>query len=181
MPNNKANHTDTRREDWGTPQWLFSVLDSIFHFEIDLAANECNAKCNSYISEDYNFFKVYKTLKGSPWKWCNPPYSRSGCGKWVDALMQLDKVVALLPASVCTKWFMPIWNYADMVVILKGRLRHEGAPGSAQFGSCLAIKGYKGRVDLDLYGISKLRSLGTVIDSAGIQPYTVSVDRFAVR
>lgn len=39
-------------EEWETPQALFDALDSEFHFNLDVSANESNRKCERFFSKD---------------------------------------------------------------------------------------------------------------------------------
>lgn len=41
-------HFSSATNEWGTPQWLFDLLRSEFHFTLDAAAAEGNAKCAVY-------------------------------------------------------------------------------------------------------------------------------------
>ena len=56
MSKNVANHSDTRREDWGTPRELFGTLSKEHDFVIDLCANKHNALCDRYIDEHVDIF-----------------------------------------------------------------------------------------------------------------------------
>lgn len=58
-------------DEWETPQDLFDKLDSIFHFDLDVASTHKNAKCKNY------FTKADNGLEQDWWGnvWCNPPYS----------------------------------------------------------------------------------------------------------
>jgi len=56
MSKNQANHTDTRRENWETPDDIFNNLDRIFNFRVDLCADASNAKCPTYIDSDLDIF-----------------------------------------------------------------------------------------------------------------------------
>lgn len=150
MSNNIHNSKGTRREDWGTPQWLFEALDGIFNFKIDLAANIDNAKLPNYVSPAFDFLSMslhgLRTLFPAvfleqEWCWCNPPYGRNGCGKWMKQIFTVPNTVSLVPASVGSKWFKICWDEADVIVFFHGRLQYEGAPTGAQFDSCLVIKG----------------------------------------
>ena len=38
-------------DEWATPQELFDELDSEFHFELDVCANESNHKCDKYYTK----------------------------------------------------------------------------------------------------------------------------------
>lgn len=41
----------SREEKWETPQDFFDALDKEFHFTLDVAASEDNAKCRRYFTE----------------------------------------------------------------------------------------------------------------------------------
>jgi len=179
MSNNKVNNTDTRREDWGTPDWLFKYLDGPagFNFGIDLAARKSNALCEFWIGgkEDalslsaVQFRELGKAAGvdvESRWAWCNPPYGPRGLGKWTAMLTTVPKnVVALIPASVGAKWFRPFWDNATVIVLVAKRLRFDGAPAGAQFDSALFIKGDK----LSFAQIEDLKRIGTVVLAPGVQ------------
>jgi hypothetical protein len=150
MSKNNCNHTGTRREDWGTPQWLFDALRGIFDFKVDLAANRYNRKLERYLSpaEDFlsggfdTLLKVYPDIFWSrEWAWCNPPYGTAGCGKWMKSIFTVPNTASLIPASVGAKWYRQCWDMADAIVFFHKRLRFEGAPGTAQFDSCIVVNG----------------------------------------
>ena len=46
-------------DEWGTPQYLFDVLDAEFDFEVDVCANEKkkNHKCPVYFSKETDGLK----------------------------------------------------------------------------------------------------------------------------
>jgi phage N-6-adenine-methyltransferase len=50
----------SKTDEWETPQSLFDELDKEFHFTLDVAANEKNAKCVDYLDKSKN---------GLNWKW----------------------------------------------------------------------------------------------------------------
>lgn len=39
----------SNKDDWCTPQSIFDALDKEFHFTIDVAASDSNAKCENTI------------------------------------------------------------------------------------------------------------------------------------
>lgn len=43
-------HT-SKKQDWVTPDWLFTKLDREFHFGLDAAASDLNHKCEKYFTE----------------------------------------------------------------------------------------------------------------------------------
>lgn len=124
------------RQDWETPPELFNKLNDEFHFTLDAAANEYNAKCSSYYSED---------SLSKPWNgvvWLNPPYGR-GIGKWMkkayEESLRGNTVVCLVFARVDTAWFHD-WVYGKAQIrFLRGRVRFVGAKSSAPFPSMIVV------------------------------------------
>lgn len=156
MPKNKANYTETRRDDWGTPRDLFDSLNSVFKFAVDLAADEHNTKCAEYCSienGDNGFFDLrfedFEHLDDK-WCWCNPPYGREygGLEKWITEIYtKVPKSVVLIPAAAGNKWWQrAVWPNARSITFIRGRLVFEGAPQVAQFDSALLALGRYGDV-----------------------------------
>lgn len=87
------------RMDWETPQDLFEELDARYHFTLDAAASDANAKCDRYytsaddgLAQDWAGETVF----------LNPPYGRE-LPRWVakaagEALKPGTLVVLLVPA-----------------------------------------------------------------------------------
>lgn len=147
-----------KQDNWETPQWLFNKLDSEFHFNLDLAANNQNHKITDYITEtdnaltqSWNYFNYDKTRA-----FCNPPYSL--WQKFVEkayyetfTLNNQVTVVMLLPSRTDTRAFHQyIYNQPNVELrFIKGRLVFEldgspilgknGKPQSAPFPSLIAI------------------------------------------
>ena len=125
------------KDDWETPDELFAELHKEFWFDLDVAANAVNHKCQVYFTKENSAFnnKWFGTV------WCNPPYGKE-IGKWVKACHDYDGVsVMLLPARTDTKWFHEyIYNNSKAEVrFLKGRLKFVGANSSAPFPSMVVI------------------------------------------
>lgn len=156
MPKNKANHTETRRDDWGTPFDLFKSLNSVFNFAVDLAADANNALCADYcsIEDDNGFFdcssKVFEHLVDR-WCWCNPPYSEryGGLPKWITTIRErIPKALVLIPAAPGNQWWHKVvWPYVIAITFIRGRLQFEGAPQGAQFDSALLVVGKNAHID----------------------------------
>jgi phage N-6-adenine-methyltransferase len=136
------------RGDWGTPQWLFGLLDADFNFALDACAREDNAKCGAYLTPEmdalaYNWAELVTELGGGA-AFMNPPYGR-GVGPWIlKAHATGDAgtpVVCLLPARIETNWFSPCWAHASLIRFVKGRLKFEGASSGAPFPSVIVVFG----------------------------------------
>jgi phage N-6-adenine-methyltransferase len=108
-----------KRDDWGTPDDLFFMLDMEYGFEIDVCANEENHKCDVYYTkEDDGLSKEWQGVC-----WCNPPYGRQ-ISKWVKKAYESDSatVVMLLPARTDTSWFHNyVLPYAE-IKFIRGRI-----------------------------------------------------------
>lgn len=127
------------KSDWTTPQQLFDRLDATFHFDLDAAASDENAKCEKYftveddgLKQDWGGHRVF----------LNPPYGRD-IERWVEkgfieALKPCTTVVMLLPARTDTKWFHD-YCISARVVFLRGRIKFGNAKYNAPFPSMIVI------------------------------------------
>jgi site-specific DNA-methyltransferase (adenine-specific) len=119
---------------WETPQYIFDWLDEEFDFDIDLAADESNTKCNHYLDKFWDSLKVdWSTSyldclskdRNRPVCWLNPPYSDPL--PWVKKAYEESQygatIVCLLPADTSTKWFHD-WVYGKAEIrFIRGRVR----------------------------------------------------------
>lgn len=124
----------TPRNKWdtnqriGTPWALFKPLDEIFHFAVDLSADEGNTKCPRYISPHLNSLsdkiEWHKLADPGSWLWLNPPYNE--IPKWAQKCKREAahgaKIVMLTPASVGSNWFLDNVFGQAVVVFLRGRV-----------------------------------------------------------
>ena len=135
------------RMDWETPQDLFDRLDAEYHFTLDPASSDANAKCaKHYTKEDDGLAQDW----GGESVFCNPPYGKE-VPRWVakaarEALKPGTLIVLLVPARTDTRWFHEYLYRRAQLTFLKGRLHFEtdGIPGqSAPFPSMIAVLGGK--------------------------------------
>lgn len=125
-------------DDWETPPELFRQLDEEFHFTLDPASSDINAKCIKHynVSDD----GLSKSWEGER-VFYNPPYGRQ-IGLWIKKAAESKAlVVMLLPARTDTKYFHDyIYNKAE-IRFLKGRLEFKrgGVTGRAPFPSMIVI------------------------------------------
>ena len=128
-------------DEWATPQELFDELDSEFHFELDVCANESNHKCDKYYTKEQDGLLMPWVADGAIW--CNPPYGRE-IGKWVNRSWHASSnatVVMLLPARTDTRWFHDyIYKKPNVEVrFIKGRLKFGNSKNSAPFPSMIVV------------------------------------------
>lgn len=136
----------SKTDEWATPHELFNYLDSIYHFTLDVCADEENHKCAKYFTREDDGLK-------QNWDgvfWMNPPYGRE-IGKWVEkAYNEAYKPnknnigVLLLPARTDTKWFHK-YCVKGTVIFIKGRLKFGDGKNSAPFPSMIVV--FDGHMD----------------------------------
>lgn len=124
-------HFSTGKDDWGTPQKLFDVLNKEFHFTLDPCANKNNYKCAKYYTKEQDGLAqswIGETV------FCNPPYSRktkSNAGQiaWVEKCYKEAQkgctVVMLIPARTDTIMFHDFILGKAEIRFIKGRLNFE--------------------------------------------------------
>ena len=121
--------------EWATPQDTFDALNKEFQFDVDVCANESNAKCERYFSKEQDGLKMDW---GGLRCWCNPPYGRE-IGKWVKKASESDFCVMLLPSRTDTRWFHDYIYGKSEIRFIKGRLKFGDGKGSAPFPSMIVI------------------------------------------
>lgn len=129
-------------EEWGTPQDFFDALNEEFNFELDVCANEGNAKCDRFFTKEDDGL----TQEWSGVCWMNPPYGRV-IGHWMrkayESSLNGATVVCLVPSRTDTAWWHDYAMKGD-IRFLRGRLKFVGVNGvksSAPFPSAVVIFG----------------------------------------
>lgn len=154
----------SNRDDWRTPQDLFTTLDKEFMFDLDAAADQHNALCYHYFSQQDSAFdnEWYVTDPGCR-AFCNPPYSRKVKEWLVRGYEQSKKhdmiVVFLVPARTDTTWWHDVvMKHAYEIRLVKGRIKF-GLPDvklePCPFPSAVVVfnEDMRQQVGLRIYGI----------------------------
>jgi site-specific DNA-methyltransferase (adenine-specific) len=116
--------------DWETPDNLYQMLDSHFHFDFDPCPN--NPEFDGL------------SIKWGMSNYINPPYNHA-IRAWIEKAMSEcisngSMSVFLLPSRTDTKWFHElVLPYASRIIFIKGRLKFKGATNSAPFPSMIVI------------------------------------------
>ena len=135
------------KQDWETPKELFDNLNNEFDFELDAFASDKNAKCKHFFTEQDDALKQdwtkYKSI------FINPPYTSKVQDEVLKKINDTISsnwrgvIVLLIPARTDTKrWHDYVFNKADDIRFIKGRLRFEidGVPrGSSTFPSAVIV------------------------------------------
>ncbi|PZL70215.1 adenine methyltransferase [Enterococcus plantarum] len=137
----------SNKQDWETPQDLFNKLHSKYHFDLDAAASDHNAKLSNYYTADDD--ALSQQWQGNVF--CNPPYGRQ-LGKWLAKAWQEYQrdpnrtIVFLIPARTDTSyWHDYIFGKAE-IEFLRGRIKFEDngqKKDAAPFPSAVVV--YKGK------------------------------------
>ena len=137
-------HFSSKSNEWTTPQHLFDELNQEFNFTLDPCATEENAKCSKHFTiEDDGLSKDWS----NDVVFMNPPYGRE-IKKWIkkayEESLKGATVVCLIPARTdTTYWHDFIFDKADDIRFLKGRLKFGNGKNSAPFPSAIVVYKYK--------------------------------------
>ena len=131
-------HFSSKTELWATPMDFFQKWsDSIGGFDLDVCANQENAKCKKFFSKEDD--GLSQDWNGKCWM--NPPYGKE-IGHWMkkayESSQQGATVVCLVPSRTDTKW----WHEYAMkgkITFIKGRLKFGEAKNSAPFPSAVVV------------------------------------------
>ena len=134
------------KDYWETPQSLFNALDLEFHFTLDVAASDQNAKCKRYYTKEND--GLQKDWGGET-VFCNPPYGSKDTGVWTEkcyreSLKPNTTVVLLIPARTDRKSFHDYILGKAEIRFLRGRLKFElegKSIGTAPFPSMICVFG----------------------------------------
>lgn len=118
-----------RRDDWGTPGWLFRRLDDEFHFTLDACAEEHNAKCETYLTE-----ARIPTWPGHPGAaFLNPPYAHDLLSEILQKATEealARTVVAVLSVRAEMAWWHEwVVPAAAEIRFIRGRVAFVPPPG----------------------------------------------------
>lgn len=143
---NLAVHFSSETDDWPPPQAFFDWMNEKYGpFDLDVCGTAENAKCEPYISPEFDDSLQCDWAANGTTLWMNPPYGR-GIGEWVKKAYESSlagcKVVCLLPARTDTKWFHDYCTKGK-IEFIKGRLKFGNAKNSAPFPSMVVRFGYE--------------------------------------
>lgn len=124
--------------EWETPAYFFEALHRIFDFNLDVAADEHNAKCETYYDKavdalSQNWGEALDLLREPPRirVWMNPPFAAGNV--WVPRLCRevltrpsVQLGVALVLNSTDTAWWHDtVMQHATRVWLVAGRIPFE--------------------------------------------------------
>jgi len=110
------------RNSYGTPYYLANWLDSLYDFDVDLAASDENALCDNYFTLEQDSLKQdwSKFRRG----FLNPPYDK--ISPWVDKAIEEKKkgfiTVMLIPTANGEDHYEKIFDNASDLIYINGRI-----------------------------------------------------------
>lgn len=131
-----------KNDEWLTPP---EIIHSLGQFDLD----PCSP-INRPWTTALNHFTIQDDGLTQEWHgrvWCNPPYG-SEAAKWLDKLKRHGNGIALIFARTETRMFFNhVWEDADAIMFLQGRLFFFGVNGlqsktNTGAPSCLIAYGY---------------------------------------
>lgn len=132
----RPRNATSRSVEWYTPRWLFTELDSEFHFTLDPCATIESATCPKFYDEAQN--GLLQSWAGER-VFMNPPYGSQVIGAWVErARFAVERggaevVVGLVPAYTDSDWWHAHVIGKAEVRFLRGRLSFR--PGATRASS----------------------------------------------
>ena len=133
----KSGLFSSAKDNWATPQDIFDELNQEYKFDVDVCADENNAKCEKYYTVEDDGL----SMKWEGVCWMNPPYGRviyDWMKKAYESSLAGAVVVCLVPSRTDTRWWHEYCMKGD-IRFIKGRLKFGGSTNSAPFPSALVI------------------------------------------
>jgi phage N-6-adenine-methyltransferase len=132
-------------DSWVTPRWLYDYFDRRFRFRVDGYASKSNAFCETFCTKEEPFENTNLDI----WRemfpdycaiWLNPPYDKprlEAATLHVRRLIYQAAYYPMIIAMLCpSKTDQEWYGMADSACTERnniiGRLRFEGAPGTAR-------------------------------------------------
>lgn len=137
-----GSHQSARmgKDEWLTPP---DMLEKLGEFDLDPCAPIIRPW--NMAKEHYTRFDDGLSLPWSGRVWCNPPYGLQAA-KWLSKLADHNNGIALIFARTETKmFFSQVWNRADAVLFIEGRLFFydvHGVKASANSGAPSVLIAY---------------------------------------
>ena len=140
MKTNFDNRVLTGKEEWLTPR---PILSELGEFDLD----PCSPIDRPWPTAKNHFTIVDNGLikQWSGRVWLNPPYGNQ-TGRWLKKMADHNNGIALIFARTETVMFFDyVWNKADSILFLKGRLSFfniDGSEGKSNAGAPSVLVAY---------------------------------------
>jgi len=122
-------NTSTGTDVWLTPPY---IIEALGEFDLDPSS-----PINRPFETAKNYYTILDDGLSQEWNgrvWCNPPYGKH-TKNWLKKCKEYGNAMVLIFARTETRMFFDhIWNDADAVLFIKGRLKFyhiDGTQGDA--------------------------------------------------
>jgi site-specific DNA-methyltransferase (adenine-specific) len=120
-----------KSQEWGTPWWLFELLDLEFQFTVDAAASSKNTKMERYWTEEINGLHQDWTRESV---FVNPPFLARDLRLWTEKAWVATrepetKCAIIVPVKSDQDWWHD-YGIKTEIRFIKGRVAFEGAKSS---------------------------------------------------
>jgi site-specific DNA-methyltransferase (adenine-specific) len=122
----KQSWFKAKSHEYETPDSIFVPLNREFRFTLDVAANNLNAKCESFYSKDDDGLSQDWGINVC---WMNPPFGRvmkSWVKKAYESALNGATVVCLLPVRSNTVWWHEYCMRAAEIRLIRGEVKFKG-------------------------------------------------------
>ena len=130
MTLNKAfshERTENTKNEWLTPPEL---IKSLGDFDLDPCSPIESKRPWPTAKNHYDIETNGLLQKWHGRVWCNPPYDNKICEDFLEKCVNHGNCMVLIFARVETKnWFNYIWNKADSVLFIRGRIKFYHVSG----------------------------------------------------
>jgi site-specific DNA-methyltransferase (adenine-specific) len=126
---------------WRTPEFIFNYYNEIYQFQLDAAADDENALCVRYYTEEQNAL----IQEWSNSNFLNPPFSPNSLQKQFihKAVTEACKdrtTVCLIPSRTETKiWQDFVFPYASVIDFLDERLHYSYCENPSGYPSAIVV------------------------------------------
>lgn len=147
---------ENKNDIWGTPLNIFSPIDSIFGFTLDVCANSENAKVKRFFTYEQNSLtKDWDRKKGTA-NWANIPFSNKNI--WFQKAhheAEHGAVIALLTTmdSLTNKDFQAHRKFVSHIFVFNGRIRFTNTGTNQAFNQGNVLVIYNGDQVANIEGL----------------------------
>lgn len=115
--------TKEQRDCWRTPKWMYNWLNSMYEFDVDLAATEENTYCKDFIGPEQDSLSV-EWSKYWDVGFLNPPYSNPV--PWVKQVIREQShgftTVVVMPTPNGEAYYDDMIRRASAITFITGRI-----------------------------------------------------------
>lgn len=128
------------KQNYGTPAAFIRAVKrrlEIDYFDCDLAADEHNAKADTFLTKEDDALSAPTWKLDSGWNWLNPPFAHIdpwAAKAFEEMTLHEVRTAMLIPAGVGSNWWRDHVHGKALALLLNGRLIFDGTPINPKTG-----------------------------------------------